>query len=100
MAFLLTQRNQFFVDKGKLLGNIILKYDILIDPSRNEAIKKIPLPKDKKALQSFFREINFIRRFIPNFAKIVKPLNRFLKNIPVSNGMMRERRLSNISKWQ
>jgi hypothetical protein len=26
----------------------------MIDPARVEAIKKIPLPKDKKALQSFF----------------------------------------------
>jgi hypothetical protein len=42
------------VDKGKLLGHIISKDDILIDPSRIEAIKKISLPKDKKALQSFF----------------------------------------------
>jgi hypothetical protein len=73
------KKSIFGVDKGKLLGHIISKYGIMIDPSRVEAIKKIPLPKDKKSLQSFFDQINFIRRFIPNFAKIVKPLNKLLK---------------------
>jgi hypothetical protein len=67
------------VGKGKLLGHIISKDGISIDPSRIEAIKKIPLPTDKKALQSFFGQINFIRRFVPNFVEIVKPLNRLLK---------------------
>jgi hypothetical protein len=48
------------VDKGKLLGHIISKYRISIDPSKIEAIKKIPPPEDKKALQSFFGQIKFM----------------------------------------
>jgi hypothetical protein len=67
------------VDKGKLLGHIISKYGISIDLTRIEAIKEIPLPKEMKSLQSFFGQINFIRRFIPKFSEIVKPLNRLLK---------------------
>jgi hypothetical protein len=63
------KKSIFGVDKGKLLGHIISKDGISIDPSRIEAIKKIPLPKDKKALQSFFGQINFIRRFILNFVR-------------------------------
>jgi hypothetical protein len=63
-----------------LLGHIISKYGITINPNRVEAIKNIPLPKDKKALQSFFAQINFVRRFIPNFVEIVKPLKILLKN--------------------
>jgi hypothetical protein len=73
------KKSIFGVDKGKLLGHIISKDGISVDPSRIEAIKKIPLPKDKKSLQSFFGKINFIRRFIPNFTEIVKPLNHLLK---------------------
>jgi hypothetical protein len=73
------KKSIFGVDKGKLLGHIISKYGITIDPARVESIKKIPLPKDKKALQSFFGQINFVRRFILNFVEIVKPLNRLLK---------------------
>ena len=43
------------------------------------AIKKIPLPKNVKALQSFNGHINFIRRFIPNLAEYMKPLQKLLK---------------------
>jgi hypothetical protein len=73
------KKSIFGVDKGKLLGHIISKDGITIDLARVEAIKKISLPKDKKALQSFFGQINFIMRFVPNFAEIVKPLNKLLK---------------------
>jgi hypothetical protein len=80
MTFLSTLRNHFFgVDKGKLLGHINSKDGITIDPAMVETIKKIPLPKDKKALQSFFGQINFIKRFISNFVVIVKSLNKLLK---------------------
>jgi hypothetical protein len=50
-----------------------------VDPYIIEAIEKIPLPKDKNSLQSFFGKINFIRRFFLDFTKIVKHLNRLLK---------------------
>ena len=41
------------VDKGKLLGHIISKDGVKIDPERVEAIKKVFLPHNKKSLQSF-----------------------------------------------
>ena len=34
----------FGVDEGKLLGQIIYKYGVKVDPERVEAIKKVPLP--------------------------------------------------------
>jgi hypothetical protein len=49
------------------------EYGVSLNP------KNIPLPKDKKYLQSFFGKIDFISRFIPNFIDIFKPLNHFLK---------------------
>ena len=56
------------IEEGKLLGHIISKDGVKVDPERIEAIKKIPLPKNVKALKSFNGHINFIRRFIPNLA--------------------------------
>jgi hypothetical protein len=44
-----------------------------------EAIKKIPLPQTKKALQTFLGQINFVRRFIPNLAETMKPILKMLK---------------------
>jgi hypothetical protein len=61
------------------LGHVISKDEILVDYSRIEAIEKISLPKDRKDLQFFFGKVNFIRRFIPNFVEIVKPLIYLLK---------------------
>ena len=69
----------FGVDEGTLLGHIISKDGVKVDPERFEAIKKVPLPQNLKSLQSFSGEINFIRRFIPNLAELMKPLQNLLK---------------------
>jgi hypothetical protein len=50
-----------------------------MDPERVEAIKKVPLPPTKKALQSFLGQINFVRRSIPNLAEMMTPLLKLLK---------------------
>jgi hypothetical protein len=67
------KKSIFGVDEGKLLGHIISKDGVKIDPSQVESIQNIPLPRCKKVVQSFFGKINFIRRFIPNFAKSPNP---------------------------
>ena len=61
------------------MGHIISKDGVKVDPEKIEAIKKDPLPHILKALQSFNGHINFIRRFIPNLAKLMKPLQKLLK---------------------
>jgi hypothetical protein len=67
------------VDEGKFLGHIIAKDGVKMDPERFEAIKKVPLPPTKKALQSFLGQINFVKWFIPNLAEMMKPLLKLLK---------------------
>jgi hypothetical protein len=62
-----------------LLGHIISKDEISVDPKRTKAILQIPPPHSKKSMQSFFGRINFVRRFVPDFAEIVKPLQRMIK---------------------
>lgn len=69
----------FAVKKGKLLGNIVSKEGVRIDAERVEAIDKIPIPKAVKVIQFFFGLINFVRRFISNYAEIVKPISKMLK---------------------
>ena len=64
----------FAVSEGKLLGHIVSKKGISIDPERIKAIEQIPLPHNKKGMQSFMGTINFVRRFVPDFDQIVKPL--------------------------
>ena len=61
------------------MGHIISKDGVKIDPERIEAIKKVPLPISKKALQSFLSQTNFVHKSIPNYAEIVKPIYKLLK---------------------
>ena len=62
------------MEEGTLLGFVISPEGITIDLGRIEAIKAIVLPHNKKAMQSFLGKINFVRKFISDFAEIVKPL--------------------------
>ena len=43
----------FGVTKGKLLGHLVGKHDVRIDPKRVEVIEKIQKPKNVKGIQSF-----------------------------------------------
>ena len=69
----------FAVTEGKLLGHIVSKTRISIDPERVKAIEQIPLPHNKKGMQSFMGTTNFVRRFVPDFAQTVKPLQQMVK---------------------
>ena len=69
----------FVLLEGKLLGHIISKMRISIDLERIKAIAQIPLPHNKKGMQPFMGTINFVPRFVPNFAQIVNPLQQMVK---------------------
>eukprot|EP00253_Pinus_taeda_P002984 PITA_02984 len=47
------KKSLFTMDEGKLLGHIISKKGIRIDPARVEAIQKIDFPHNKKEIQAF-----------------------------------------------
>jgi hypothetical protein len=68
----------FDVKEGKLLGHIISQAGIHIDPKTVKSIAQIWLPHNKKAMQSFFGQINFARKFTPDFAKTIKPLQKMI----------------------
>jgi hypothetical protein len=73
------KKSHFSMQEGKLLGHIVSKYGIKVDPKRVEAIDQINIPRNKKEIQSFLGRINFLRRFIPNFAEIIKLITDMLK---------------------
>ena len=66
--YLNPENSVFAVTEGNLLGFIVSKYGMIIDLEISEAIAKTGLPISKKAMQSFLGKINFVRRFVPNFA--------------------------------
>ena len=73
------KKSLFGLEEGKLLGHIISKEGIRIDPTRIEAILQLPHPRNVKELQAFLGKINFLRRFISNLAELVTFLNNMLK---------------------
>jgi hypothetical protein len=69
----------FVVSEGKLLGHIVRKEGIFIDLKRIKAINELNPPTSKKGVQSFFGKFNFMRRFVPDYETIVKPISLLLK---------------------
>jgi hypothetical protein len=77
--YLNPKKYHFSMHEGKLLCHIVSEGGIKIDTERVEAIQKIDIPRNKKAIQSFIGRINFLRRFIPNFSEIIKLITNMLK---------------------
>ena len=73
------KKSHFAMEEGKILGHIVSHEGIKIDPERVKAIQQIDILRNNKSIQSFIGKINFLRRFIPNFAKIIKYITEMLK---------------------
>jgi hypothetical protein len=74
-----SKKSHFSMEEGKILGHIISPEGIKIDLARVKAIQKIDIPRNEKSIQSFIGKINFLRRFIPKFAEIIKLITDMLK---------------------
>jgi len=57
----------------------VSKVGIHIDPDRIREISEIPLPQNRKPMQSFLGQIIFFKRLVPDFSRIVLPLQFMIK---------------------
>ena len=73
------KKSHFALEEGKLLGHIISKDGIRIDPGRVEAIGQIAFPRSKKEVQSFIGKVNFLRRFIINCVEKMRNITEMLR---------------------
>eukprot|EP00253_Pinus_taeda_P035115 PITA_35115 len=73
------KKSLFGLEEGKLLGHIISKDGIRIYPDKIQVILQVSHPRNIKELQAFLGKINFLRRFIPNLAELIRLLNNKLK---------------------
>ena len=67
------------MEEGKLLGHIISKDCIHVDPSRVEEIQQIDFPCNKKEIQAFNGKMNFLCSFILDLAEHLRELTNMLK---------------------
>ena len=70
---------QFFQPELEFFGNIFGKDGMSPHPNKIRAIKDAPRPEDKTQVRSLLGMINYIQRYIPNMAMIVKPLRELTK---------------------
>jgi len=73
------KKSLFAIKEGKFLGHIVSIEGVRIDPSRVGAIQTLSLPRSRKEVQAFLGKINFLRRFVSNFAEVVKHITTMLK---------------------
>ncbi|XP_047250000.1 uncharacterized protein LOC124885798 [Capsicum annuum] len=69
----------FGVPAGRLLGFIVSRRGIELDPAKIKAIQDLTLPKIKKEVMSLLGHLNYINRFIAQSAVICEPIFKLLK---------------------
>lgn len=58
------------------MGEVLSAEGLKADPSKIQAILDMPVPKDKKALQSFLGCVNYLAKFLPRLSKVSEPLRK------------------------
>ena len=70
---------QFRKTQVKFFGLILSRQGVSPDPAKIEALRKLPVPRDEKLLQSFLDMVNYLSRFDPNIANFMHNLRELLK---------------------
>lgn len=76
------EKCQFFQTSVRYLGHIVSRDGIETDPEKVKALKTWPLPRNLKELKSFLGFSGYYRRFVQDYARIVKPLNSLTAGYP------------------
>ena len=73
------EKCKFLCSELKFLGFIVGREGIKPDPERTKAISEFPTPQKIKDIRSFIGMSNYYRKYIKDFALIVKPLTMLLR---------------------
>lgn len=63
----------------KYLGHIIDEYGVRPDPAKVAAVANFPRPQTVRHIRQFLGLANWMRKFVPDFSAIAKPLNARLE---------------------
>lgn len=70
---------EFFRKEVQFLGHTVSEDGVRPNQDKIETIKNWPLPKTEKEVRQFLGILGYYRRFIKDFAKLVKPLTSLLR---------------------
>ena len=83
---------EFFKTKVTYLGHVVSESGVETDPDKINALATWPEPDNVKALRSFLGFTGYYRRFIKDYAKIVKPLNDLLVGHPTQKPVSKKKK--------
>ena len=69
----------FGVASGKLLGHIVSKRGIEVDPDKVRAIAEMPTPSTEKEVRGFIGRLQYISRFIAKLTTVCEPIFKLLR---------------------
>lgn len=69
----------FGVRSGKLLGFIISRRGIEVDPEKVRAVQEMLAPQTEKQVRGFLGRLNYISRFISNMTATCEPIFKLLR---------------------
>lgn len=72
-------KSEFLKLETSYLGHVITKDGIKPNPDKIIAIQNYPIPTTPKEIKQFLGLVGYYRKFIPDFARITKPLTQCLK---------------------
>ena len=74
----------FGATSGKLLGSIVSRKGIEVDPDKIKAIQNLPPPRTQKEVRGFFGRLNYNFRFISQMTAKCDPISNMYVSIIIS----------------
>ena len=94
---------EFFKTSVRYLGHVVSDTGVETDPDKIAALSSWPEPTNVKQLRSFLGFTGYYRRFIKDYARIVKPLNDLLVGHPThcsADQKKKSKKKKSITPWQ
>ena len=76
-----TSKCDLFKQQISYLVHVVSKEGVSTDPEKIKAVTEWPQTTTVTEVRSFLGFVSYYRRFIPNFSKVAKPLNKLLQNL-------------------
>ena len=74
-------KGDFLKKEIRYLGHVVSEEGVSTDPDKIKSVTEWPQPTTVTEVRSFLGFVSYYRRFIPNFSKVAKPLNKLLQNL-------------------
>lgn len=72
-------KSEFLKLETAYLGHVITREGIKPNPDKIKSIQNYPIPKTSKEIKQFLGLLGYYRKFIPDFARLTKPMTKCLK---------------------